>query len=68
MTSYCRDCIHIRPSQNHPGVARYARCSMAKIKCPVDGHDEMLRCFEARGANGPCGPDARLFRLKEKAA
>ena len=63
----CRDCAHIRPSDNFALVAAYAKCAADKFTCPVDGHEATRKCFESRGAHGACGPDARLFEPKTPA-
>jgi len=60
----CKDCIHIRPSQNFPLVAALAHCAAAKGPEPVYGSSEMPTCHTARGIRGACGDDAVLFEAK----
>lgn len=66
--TYCRDCAHIRPSQNFPLVAAYAHCEAAKADSPVDGSKLMPTCHEARALHGACGHEARLFEAKQEKA
>lgn len=62
---FCRDCAHSRGSSHFPEVGRLTHCVKSIHRCPVDGHEEMSLCYDARSPSGQCGPDARLFEEKQ---
>lgn len=69
----CLDCKHFIPSKDPAPEARrqWSRCH-ASIQVlahadPVDGSDRepvYFYCDVARGKDGKCGPDAKLFEAQ----